>query len=43
MLKFKGSPKELKNFLKDTMEKYGEKTTIKEVCKMIGAVKNVHL
>lgn len=37
MLKYKGSPKELKAFFKCLIEAYGEKTTIKEICQKIGA------
>lgn len=42
-LRFKGKPKELRDFLCGLKIIYGEKTTIKEICEMIGAMKNVRL
>lgn len=43
MLKFFGKVVDFKDFMKKLTEDYGEKTTIKEVIKMIGALKNVNM
>ena len=37
MLNYKGSLKGLMDFLNGLAISYGEKTTIKEICEMIGA------
>ena len=40
MLKFKGTPSELKAFISKLVEDYGAKTTIKEITQMLEARKN---
>ena len=41
MLKFKGKVKDFKSYLDEITLKYGKSTTLKEICAMIGALKNV--
>jgi hypothetical protein len=43
MLKFKGNAKDFRAYMDNLIETYGSKTTIKEICEMIGALKNVSL
>lgn len=37
MIKFVGTPKGFEAFMSEMMENYGRLTTIKDVCRMVGA------
>ena len=39
MIKFSGKAKDFKAFMENLKENYGEKTTIKEICMMIGVLR----
>ena len=37
MIRFVGTPKEFEEFMAEMMKIYGRRTTIKDVCQMVGA------